>query len=121
MFKKRSSSTAAIVGLDLDPGHVAAAEVTVNGSLSLKRGAVAQLRPGIVRDGEVAVNPSGGLVSRGHPIGATGLLMMNEIALQLRGEALPGVERGTRRRLRHDDGRRKRRLDDRCGRRRDRL
>lgn len=39
------------------------------------------------RDGEVAVNPSGGLVSRGHPIGATGLLMMNEIALQLRGEA----------------------------------
>jgi acetyl-CoA acetyltransferase len=38
-------------------------------------------------DGEVAVNPSGGLVSRGHPIGATGLLMLNEIALQLRGEA----------------------------------
>ena len=29
MFKKRSSSKAAIVGLDLDPGHIAAAEVTV--------------------------------------------------------------------------------------------
>jgi type IV pilus assembly protein PilM len=54
VFKKRSSSQAAIVGLDLDPGHVAAAEVTVNGSLSLKRGAVAELRPGILRDGEVA-------------------------------------------------------------------
>ena len=54
MFKKRSSSQAAVVGLDLDPGHIAAAEVTVNGSVSLKRGAVAPLRPGILRDGEVA-------------------------------------------------------------------
>ena len=54
MFKKRSSSQAAVVGLDLDPGHIAAAEVTVNGSLSLTRGAVAPLRPGILRDGEVA-------------------------------------------------------------------
>ena len=58
MFKKRSSSQAAIVGLDLDPGHIAAAEVTVNGSLSLKRGAVAPLRPGILRDGEVADVPA---------------------------------------------------------------
>ena len=58
MFKKRSSSEAAIVGLDLDPGHIAAAEVTVNGSLSLKRGAVAPLRPGILRDGEVADVPA---------------------------------------------------------------
>lgn len=39
------------------------------------------------RDGDTPVNPSGGLVSRGHPIGATGILMLNEIALQLRGEA----------------------------------
>jgi type IV pilus assembly protein PilM len=51
VFKKRSSSQAAVVGLDLDPGHIAAAEVTVNGSLSLKRGAVAPLRPGILLDG----------------------------------------------------------------------
>jgi type IV pilus assembly protein PilM len=55
VFKKRSSSAkAAVVGLDLDPGHIAAAEVTANGSLSLKRGAVAPLRPGVLRDGEVA-------------------------------------------------------------------
>ena len=54
VFKKRSSSQAAIVGLDLDPGHIAAAEVTVNGSLVVKRGAVAPLRPGVLRDGEVA-------------------------------------------------------------------
>jgi type IV pilus assembly protein PilM len=58
VFKKRSSSQAAVVGLDLDPGHIAAAEVTVNGSLSLTRGAVAPLRPGIVRDGEVADVPA---------------------------------------------------------------
>jgi type IV pilus assembly protein PilM len=58
VFKKRSSSQAAIVGLDLDPGHLAAAEVTVNGAVSLKRGAVAPLRPGILRDGEVADVPA---------------------------------------------------------------
>jgi type IV pilus assembly protein PilM len=58
VFKKRSSSQAALVGLDLDPGHIAAAEVTVNGSLSLKRGAVAPLRPGVLRDGEVADVPA---------------------------------------------------------------
>ena len=58
MFKKRSSSQAAVVGLDLDPGHIAAAEVTANGSVSLKRGAVAPLRPGILRDGEVADVPA---------------------------------------------------------------
>jgi acetyl-CoA acetyltransferase len=41
------------------------------------------------RDGQIPVNPSGGLVSRGHPIGATGLMMMNELCIQLRGEAGP--------------------------------
>jgi len=39
------------------------------------------------RGGEIPVNPSGGLVSRGHPIGATGLMMLNELCIQLRGEA----------------------------------
>lgn len=38
-------------------------------------------------DGKVAVNASGGLVSKGHPIGATGLSMCHEIVKQLRGEA----------------------------------
>lgn len=40
-------------------------------------------------DGQVAVNTSGGLVSKGHPIGATGLSMCHEIVTQLRGEAGP--------------------------------
>ena len=39
------------------------------------------------RDGELAVNPDGGLKSFGHPIGASGLRMMFECWLQLRGEA----------------------------------
>ncbi|MGA8144949.1 MAG: thiolase family protein [Candidatus Acidiferrales bacterium] len=38
------------------------------------------------RGGQIPVNPSGGLVSRGHPIGATGLMMLNELCIQLRGE-----------------------------------
>jgi acetyl-CoA acetyltransferase len=37
--------------------------------------------------GERPVNLSGGLVSKGHPVGATGLSMVAELALQLRGEA----------------------------------
>ena len=37
--------------------------------------------------GSVPVNPSGGLESKGHPIGATGLGQIYELVLQLRGEA----------------------------------
>ncbi len=38
-------------------------------------------------DGELPVNPDGGLKSFGHPIGASGLRMLFEAWLQLRGEA----------------------------------
>jgi type IV pilus assembly protein PilM len=54
VFKKKTANTDVAVGLDLDPSHIAAAEVHVNGSISVTRGAVAELRPGILRDGEVA-------------------------------------------------------------------
>ena len=37
--------------------------------------------------GEVVVNPSGGLLSKGHPLGATGLGQCAELVWQLRGEA----------------------------------
>lgn len=37
--------------------------------------------------GSIPVNVSGGLVSKGHPIGATGLSMTYEVCQQLRGEA----------------------------------
>jgi acetyl-CoA C-acetyltransferase len=39
------------------------------------------------RDGELPVNPDGGLKSFGHPVGASGLRMLYEAWLQLRGDA----------------------------------
>jgi type IV pilus assembly protein PilM len=53
VFKKKRVNADGAVGLDLDPSHIAAAEVHVNGSITVTRGAVADLRPGILRDGEV--------------------------------------------------------------------
>jgi acetyl-CoA C-acetyltransferase/acetyl-CoA acyltransferase len=40
--------------------------------------------------GKIAINPSGGLKAKGHPIGATGAGQVYEIARQLRGEVEPG-------------------------------
>ena len=37
--------------------------------------------------GKVVVNPSGGLISKGHPLGATGLAQCSELTWQLRGAA----------------------------------
>jgi acetyl-CoA C-acetyltransferase len=38
-------------------------------------------------EGEIPINPSGGLKSKGHPVGATGVAQVIEIVKQLRGEA----------------------------------
>lgn len=38
-------------------------------------------------DGDVAVSPSGGLLGKGHPLGATGIAQIAELFWQLRGEA----------------------------------
>jgi acetyl-CoA acetyltransferase len=46
------------------------------------------IRDGATRlDGRLPVNPSGGLLSKGHPIGATGLGQIHEAVAQLRGTA----------------------------------
>jgi acetyl-CoA C-acetyltransferase len=46
------------------------------------------IREGITRkDGKLPVNPSGGLKSKGHPIGATGVSMHVMAAMQVAGEA----------------------------------
>ncbi len=37
--------------------------------------------------GRIPINTSGGLIAKGHPIGATGLSMISELTTQLRGEA----------------------------------
>jgi acetyl-CoA C-acetyltransferase len=39
------------------------------------------------RDGVMPINPSGGLKSKGHPVGATGIAQVIEVTHQLRGEA----------------------------------
>jgi acetyl-CoA C-acetyltransferase len=48
--------------------------------------------------GDIPVNTSGGLKSKGHPVGATGVAQLNEIVLQLRGGAekrqIPDARRG---------------------------
>lgn len=41
----------------------------------------------VALDGTIAINTSGGLVSKGHPIAASGLSMIEEIVRQVRGEA----------------------------------
>jgi acetyl-CoA C-acetyltransferase len=50
-------------------------------------GARAALDGTTARDGRLPVNPSGGLKSKGHPIGATGVSMHALTAMQLTGEA----------------------------------
>ena len=37
--------------------------------------------------GRVPVNPSGGLLAKGHPVAATGAIQVHELVTQLRGEA----------------------------------
>ncbi len=54
MFSSRRRKDTPVAGLELDPGHIAAAQVSFDGALTLEKGGVAALRPGILRDGEVA-------------------------------------------------------------------
>ena len=53
------------------------------------------------RDGRIPVNPSGGLVSKGHPLGATGLANIFEVTTHLRGEAGARQVDGARRGMTH--------------------
>jgi acetyl-CoA C-acetyltransferase len=46
--------------------------------------------------GPQPVNPSGGLLSRGHPLGATGLAQVAELVWQLRGDAGPRQVQGAK-------------------------
>jgi acetyl-CoA acyltransferase len=54
--------------------------------------------------GRWVVNPSGGLISKGHPIGATGVAQCAELTWQLRGEAGPRQVEGARVALQHNLG-----------------
>jgi acetyl-CoA acetyltransferase len=60
-------------------------------------GALRWLRDGTsALGGRCPVNPSGGLISRGHPIGATGVAQIVELALQLSGRATGRQVEGAR-------------------------
>jgi acetyl-CoA acetyltransferase len=54
--------------------------------------------------GKVVVNPSGGLLSKGHPLGATGLAQCYEMVQQLRGTADQRQVEGARLALTHNLG-----------------
>ena len=54
--------------------------------------------------GRVVTNPSGGLLSKGHPLGATGLAQCAELTWQLRGQAEQRQVEGARWALQHNLG-----------------
>ncbi|XP_037092108.1 non-specific lipid-transfer protein-like isoform X2 [Pollicipes pollicipes] len=54
--------------------------------------------------GRYVVNPSGGLISKGHPLGATGLAQCAELCWQVRGEAERRQVAGARVGLQHNIG-----------------
>jgi acetyl-CoA acetyltransferase len=54
--------------------------------------------------GKVVVNPSGGLISKGHPLGATGLAQCAELNWQLRGESAKRQVAGAKLALQHNLG-----------------
>ncbi|NQV54417.1 MAG: thiolase family protein, partial [Rhodospirillales bacterium] len=65
---------------------------------------------GLIEDGVTSlggakpVNPSGGLLSKGHPVGATGVAQITEIVRQLRGQCGPRQFEGARIGLAHATG-----------------
>ncbi len=54
--------------------------------------------------GRIVTNPSGGLLSKGHPLGATGLAQCYELVQQLRGRAEQRQVEGARLALQHNLG-----------------
>jgi acetyl-CoA C-acetyltransferase len=56
------------------------------GFIEKGKGGVASLEGETAIGGRIPVNPSGGLLSKGHPIGATGVAQITECYWQLRGE-----------------------------------
>jgi acetyl-CoA acetyltransferase len=73
-----------------DATAYAAVQQLENLGLSEPGGVGARLRQGEFRiGGRTPVNPSGGLLAKGHPVGATGVAQIYELTTQLRGEAGP--------------------------------
>lgn len=78
--------------LDFVEIHDAAASAEVDhlvslGVTSVEKGYQELIAGRYDLNGELPVNTSGGLLSRGHPTGATGVAQVAEVVLQIRGEA----------------------------------
>lgn len=61
-------------------------------------------RGDITYGGKMVINPSGGLISKGHPLGATGLAQCAELVWHLRGWANNRLMNGTNAALQHNLG-----------------
>jgi acetyl-CoA C-acetyltransferase/acetyl-CoA acyltransferase len=83
------------------------AEVLASEALGLVEdghGGVAAETGRTARDGDVPINPSGGLKAKGHPIGATGTAQIVELVEHLRGEAGERQIRDAERAVAHNLG-----------------
>ncbi len=101
-YASRISAEKALRTAKLDIKDIDVAEIhdayTITAAVSLEsigfaeKGKAAKLwSEGRFRPGDKpTINPSGGLKSRGHPVGATGVYQVVEVAMQLRGD-FPGV------------------------------
>lgn len=100
---KKAYETAGVAPSDVDVAEVhdasAIGEILNAESLMLVpfgEGGPAAERGDFTIGGRIPINPSGGLESKGHPIGATGLGQLHELVTQLRGEAGARQVRGAR-------------------------
>jgi acetyl-CoA acetyltransferase len=74
------------------------------GLVPLGGGGPAAERGEFTLGGRVPINPSGGLESKGHPLGATGLGQLFELVTQLRGEAGARQVEGARHAIQENGG-----------------
>ena len=74
------------------------------GFVTAGEGGPAEERGEFMLGGRLPVNPSGGLESKGHPLGATGLGQVHELTTQLRGEAGARQVPRVRHALQENDG-----------------
>ena len=91
---RKAYDLASVAPADIDVAEVhdatAMGEIVNAESLMLApfgEGGPAAERGDFTLGGRIPINPSGGLESKGHPIGATGLGQIHELVTQLRGEA----------------------------------
>jgi acetyl-CoA acetyltransferase len=74
------------------------------GFVALGDGGPAAERGEFTVGGRIPINPSGGLESKGHPLGATGIGQLHELVIQLRGEAGARQVEGARHAMQENGG-----------------